>query len=465
MALALLRKESLDIYNRLHSVAEDITFVNEVHRTYPLLPILPNLRCGAWYTDPSIVSDIAAYFKSTDGHFGNWSFNLRRPNLHLLPLAVEHNGMILVDSTRAGKRMPDALSKTVPIWCAVLNRAVRLRQGLLDPDSWDTRLYTPPGTVSAQEAQQIEEHLDAWARSLADSSYALPHLPHPLRPLWLTPSTSVFPRLPEGFILVLCVSASKRVDAGIERRQAGFAYVQGSGDDHELWGKGLTPSIFWAHKDRLLNCTRAELPALVDELVTQDRIHRAREVRNDWTAPPVPIRQVSGALLICRTSDLPTTLPDASPPAEGDSATMAYVIITNDIAEASDSEPNVLRLRTPPGKKGQLHFLEIVLPQSVSFIGSALRAGRKVCIACDEGTDTSVGVALVALQRFFNDEGRLVPDGKSTADKQTIRTRLQWIISSQARANPSRTTLKRVNEFLLTSPSFRSFPTNSLPSP
>lgn len=36
--------------------------------------------------------NIPAYFKSTDGHFSNWSFNLRRANLHLLPLIVENNG-------------------------------------------------------------------------------------------------------------------------------------------------------------------------------------------------------------------------------------------------------------------------------------------------------------------------------------------------------------------------------------
>ena len=35
---------------------------------------------------------MAAYFKSTDGHYGNWSFNLRRPNLHLLPIIIDSHG-------------------------------------------------------------------------------------------------------------------------------------------------------------------------------------------------------------------------------------------------------------------------------------------------------------------------------------------------------------------------------------
>ena len=46
-------------------------------------------------------------------------------------------------------------------------------------------------------------------------------------------------------------------------------------------------------------------------------------------------------------------------------------------------------------------------------------------------------------------------DRKITVDKASIRLRLQWILNcSSGRLNPSRTVLKRVNEFLL-SPSSR----------
>lgn len=39
-AFAYLRKESLDIYNRIHSIADDINFVERVQEVYPNLPIL-----------------------------------------------------------------------------------------------------------------------------------------------------------------------------------------------------------------------------------------------------------------------------------------------------------------------------------------------------------------------------------------------------------------------------------------
>ncbi|KAG2055545.1 initiator tRNA phosphoribosyl transferase [Suillus hirtellus] len=117
------------------------------------------MRRGAWYTDLDTASNERAYFKSTDGHTRNWSSNLRKPNLHVLPLICAHTGLLLMDSTRAGKRMPDELSKTVQIWRVVINRAVlRTAPNInVDADAWNMKLYTPPGVVSAQEHDQIEQ--------------------------------------------------------------------------------------------------------------------------------------------------------------------------------------------------------------------------------------------------------------------------------------------------------------------
>ncbi|CAL1714609.1 unnamed protein product [Somion occarium] len=460
-ALVLLRKESLDIYNRLHSIAEDIKFVEDVCQSYPDLPVLPNLRCGAWYVDPKLMRHAGAYFKSTDGHTNNWSFNLRRPNLHLLSTVIHCHGIILVDSTRAGKRMPDALSKTIPIWCSVINKAIR-KLYTKDAD-WDTHFYCPPGVVSAQEQSQIETRLDDWATSLAESSYSLPILPLPLRPMWITPSASTFPRLPPTseaqFFPIICVSASKQIQEGIERRSQGFAYVQGSGDDHELWGLGLTPQIFWQHQDQLLSATRGTLPEVVKTLVASSP-HRQHE---DWLKPPTPISKVGGRLLICAIADVPSGLPPHLPNSDD---RIAYVIVTNEPTAFDDAvgkdefeRKDVLVLSMQEGKRGQAQFLQTVLPRAVPFIGTYIMGGTKVCICCHNGKDASVGVALAVLQMYFDDDGRILAvkqqeDLCRHANKQSIATRLQWIISSRPEANPSRVTLKRVNEFLLTPPQF-----------
>lgn len=63
---------------------------------------------------------------------------------------------IVVDSTRRGKSMPDALSKTIPIWCAVINR---LLFGELHESH---HLHTPEEFVGRFEHAQIEARLDGF---------------------------------------------------------------------------------------------------------------------------------------------------------------------------------------------------------------------------------------------------------------------------------------------------------------
>ena len=76
------------------------------------------------------------------------------------------------------------------------------------------------------------------------SSYDLSdikNLPLPLRPIFVSPasnlelvSASAFPQ----YFPVVCLSASMLAeDAKEMEREHGFIYVQGAGDDHELWSK------------------------------------------------------------------------------------------------------------------------------------------------------------------------------------------------------------------------------------
>ncbi|KAG8899228.1 hypothetical protein FRC00_001741 [Tulasnella sp. 408] len=92
--LKVLEKEKTGLYNRLRSILDDSAFVNRIRERYPELPMAPNLRCGAWYVDPSWEQVIGepVYFKSTDGHFNNWDFNTRRANIHLLPVIERGKG-------------------------------------------------------------------------------------------------------------------------------------------------------------------------------------------------------------------------------------------------------------------------------------------------------------------------------------------------------------------------------------
>jgi tRNA A64-2'-O-ribosylphosphate transferase len=95
-------------------------FIPQVRELYPTLPLLANLRCGLWYVRPEAVTAAVSsceeggagcrtppvptcYFKSTDGHTGNWSFSTTRMNLHVAEEAARQGGVIIVDATRKGK--------------------------------------------------------------------------------------------------------------------------------------------------------------------------------------------------------------------------------------------------------------------------------------------------------------------------------------------------------------------------
>ena len=99
-----------DRISRLRSIDLDAHFVSHTHHRLGSPPTFANLRCGAWYVPPSIC-DGTCYFKSTDGHTGNWGFSLSRLNLQVALAAAASGRVMVVDSTRSGKRYPDALSK------------------------------------------------------------------------------------------------------------------------------------------------------------------------------------------------------------------------------------------------------------------------------------------------------------------------------------------------------------------
>lgn len=86
----LIRKSSRSLRNRLRSIKKDSEFVERVAEAYQL-PVVTNARAGDWYIDPKR-RDGSVYFKSTDGHTGQWKFSSRRLNLGLLGIVEKGYG-------------------------------------------------------------------------------------------------------------------------------------------------------------------------------------------------------------------------------------------------------------------------------------------------------------------------------------------------------------------------------------
>jgi len=256
------------LLNRLLSVRFDADWVSRLAGSPARYPLVPNERCGSWYVVGCDASS-SAYFMSKDGHKGKWDFSLRRLNLHVASMAADKGGVLLIDSTSRGKRVPDSLSKTVPIWCAVLNRALAL---IAQREDWDTDLHVPWIAVDSEEQRAIEQRIDGFVEAFMDLGLDLGELAakvrKPLRPVWVSPSHDVgysdllrqqgdLPYYP-----IVCVTASEFVDESTEtvvktiEVAAGdtvtFEYVAGGGDDHDSWSLGMTPQQFVKHGERVL---------------------------------------------------------------------------------------------------------------------------------------------------------------------------------------------------------------------
>uniref|UniRef100_A0A1D1Z6Q3 Uncharacterized protein C3F10.06c n=1 Tax=Anthurium amnicola TaxID=1678845 RepID=A0A1D1Z6Q3_9ARAE len=303
---SIKRRENHLLYNALRSIYEDSVFVAEIAQMWPNLPLLANLRCGLWYSSRFYST---CYFKSTDGHTHNCSFSTSRLNIHVATLAGQRGGCLIVDSTRKGKRFPDSMSKTIPIWACVLNRAIKNRLGRrkLEEDEqetycsideignsdehvvsidWDTSLHLPLW-VSDTEKAAIEERLEEWTRQLedcgADIDALVLSLKKPLRPLWISQMSIIWlNEVPTSdswdFTPIILVSASSPNGAVPQRSTCEFSwhYIPGAGDDEESWARGLSPNLFWKHALDLIRLGPDLCNQKVAELVEKDRVYRAQ---------------------------------------------------------------------------------------------------------------------------------------------------------------------------------------------
>ncbi|KAJ9142556.1 Initiator tRNA phosphoribosyl transferase [Coniochaeta hoffmannii] len=433
--LSDLKRSNLSVSNRLRSIKQDSSFVTSLSSLCDL-PLVANERCGSWYIPPDAKA-ASAYFKSTDGHAGQWSFSTRRLNLHLLDLIADKGGCIVVDSTRRGKRMPDALSKTLPIWCCVMNRVI-----FPDKDEWHG-LYTPPSAVAESERSQIEARIPRFVEAFlalgVDLAGVRERAKKPLRPIWRTQDDG----LPDeegvpgdgGFYPVVCCTSSRRV-VGAEMSEGG--YIQGAGDDTENWAHGLTAQIWWRHADELLRAPEGELQGLIEELVREaceeGGKNSARRLTDVLYVSALPVEEESSGTCLVR---------------------LVPEVTDRETWLRSKTEMEVGIGKSKTGGRNLRHALPTICEFVKKFLASHTASSEeearpKVVVACETGRDLSVGTALALDCWCFDDNSRLRWKEETVSfTKAAIRVRLGRIMTAMPEANPSRTTLQSVNSFLM----------------
>ena len=403
-----------------------------------------NERCGRWYIPKDDIKE-SVYFKSTDGHTTQWDFSTRRLNLHILDLIQQQNGIVIVDSTRRGKRMPDALSKTVPIWCAVLNTVLF---GMGDP-----MIYLPPHVVSASERSQIESRLPTFVEKFNEAGIDVDGLlkskiTKPLRPIWVTPdsfnthtaSEVSWNTLDKFHPIVLCTASIMAQDNTDYR--PGYTYVQGAADDHEEWAAALSPDLLCDNIEILgdMMTSDEQLRLEITRLVEEKK--KKTDLKDDSIMPYLSCISPSN-YWIGKADDV-FTVSNAIDQMEQNFKVL--INLSEDYARFTDSTNSSKKLCVisqpfAEGKKGSKQ-LRVALPKIMEQISNVFDPNSQILILCDTGSDFSVGLSLTLLCLFPP------PDLSKARDKVSIRQRLV-MITSQKKVNPSRSTLNAINSFLM----------------
>ncbi|CUS21416.1 LAQU0S03e02102g1_1 [Lachancea quebecensis] len=459
-----IKKEYRSLRNRLQSIIFDHRFLNEqVKAVFSDYPIVPNERCGVWYCDPRDYSQ-TSYFKSTDGHTNQWDFSVRRLNFHLLPAIAKSGGIVVVDSTRRGKCMPDALSKTIPIWCAVLNSLLFEYQGTAGEV-----LFCPPQTVSKFEFERIKSRLPDLISKFKEMNILTGADIHRilegkfLRPLWVYPGASLLCSQRDPFTgellsqkwqtaeseifkpVVLC-TVSYQCQDGVDKRH-GFTYVQGAADDHELWAKGLTAELFWKHIDILsdANLSDQELGAFVESKVllqesiaaentgSLDQILTADELTRD-----LHLGKISSNIHLSEhiLSELKLRY-------------SLVIILSNSVTVSGDNAGiKIFGLQSECKKSSKALRAELIkiCPLAETYLQSSL----PILVCCNSGKDMSVCVSLAILCRNYDVESWNLSVQQSI-HKIDIKKHLSKIISKLEgrNVNPPRASLNSVNAYLM----------------
>lgn len=358
--------------------------------------------------------------------------------------------------------MPDALSTTIPVWCAILNRALFPAS---DPRSRE--LFLPPHLPATTHAQ-ITALLPSFVASLRELNLQLPmSLTKPLRPFWVTQDSQLpaddddendekegdeyevrggrktrkkkaVQPIFEDYRPVICCTASRRIVGGSEIDEGG--YIQGAGDDTENWAHGLTPPVFWNHAQELLDTPESDLPSLIATLVEG---HEA-QLR---AAGGVSRTKLTQHISVC-----PFPLEEDASSTLGE----CRIALTSEVSPKDTwvQSPNYMKVGVGKSKAASRN-LRLALPDICNFASKYLtssQAGRepRIIIACQSGKDLSVGAALAANCYLFDDNDNIcIPKEEANFTKTMVKIRLGKIMTAYPEANPSRATLQSVNSFLM----------------
>ena len=478
-------REDRRAFHRVHSIARDAAFVEAQGERFlrdSTRAAFANARAGAWYAGGGRFAYETCYFKSTDGHNNNWTMSATRLNRRVAMACAAGRGGMIVDATRSAvKRFPDALSKTVPIWCDALNRAcarAKRDAGAADADdrAWFEGPHLPEW-VAEHERNSIRALVPEFEASLKSTGWDVGELAaileKPFRCVWVSrgedgAELSLESLAEADFTPLILVTASAPLHWRGERRVGvnghSFAYVPGAADDEESWSRGLTADMFHEHRDALLHASERDIDNIIARIV-DGRIGKPRELDpRSRLAPrgcaPMDSRAAEEANrsngAICDGG-----MRELSPECGIGRCSIASFAVYDraDMEKLADAFLHVGETVVDPSKACSTAFLHVparkakvsrtdlmkALPRCIDFARRTFETpGARLCVTCDDGVDHSVAVA-VALCIAMGPS----PCSNADLDKDDVRKQLAAVSKTHPDARPTRASLKQVYNFFL----------------
>lgn len=204
----------------------------------------------------------------------------------------------------------------------------------------------------------------------------------------------------------------------------------------------MTPQIFWKYRTDLITSSRVDLENFIKQILLSSPSchHPSRTGSSSLESKsfPVPIHKINGHIQLGTIWPFnPHVLPSFLRSIGLEDASTAYIILDFSPppinSDAGTVEPgatdggilspqNILHITTSPKGKAKLdaYFLQHVLPTAIPFIKSHLSSQPPKTIIILEGRgndpgtrlDISVGLAVTAIQLFFDQNGALLKHGQ-----------------------------------------------------
>ena len=294
-------------------------------------------------------------------------------------------------------------------------------------------------------------------------------------------------------------SSSSRI---VWRDDEQFWYTPGAADDHESWARHLTPLLFWEHAQRFsADLTDQQTEDLIDSIVAHEATANNHSEEPSFGAGSYDWIENLNIAIGTRRSGRP---PDCWGTFD------AILNVTNteydNLLPLPDGKA-YLQLPVEEGKRDKQE-LERWLPVGIMFCAYHAKHNRRILIHCAQGRDRSVAVAMAVVQifcplryplewdrakfqtivdglitntnnetpiepvhpiaelpqmigtRMFGQEGRDILmklacqaecPGEETpiATKETLRVVLYLIRQDREKAEPTRSTMQKLNRFFM----------------